>query len=189
LLMRPRTSQPSSKGSDMKLSAIGIPLLVLLSIPTLSVHAQTARTREQVKAELAQAIRSGDMLATGDTGLKVNEMYPQRYPAPASAAQGISRSSVKADLAAAIRSGEMIAAGEGGFKENELTPGRYPAPVFLAGKTRAEVKAETVEAIRNGDVIAAGESGMKLNEQYPQRYAHHPTYAAAVSPKLGDRSN
>ena len=38
-------------------------------------------TREQVEAELAAAIRDGDMMADGETGLKLNELYPDRYPA------------------------------------------------------------------------------------------------------------
>ncbi len=33
-------------------------------------------TREQVKAELAQAIRSGDITAGGEINLKLNEVYP-----------------------------------------------------------------------------------------------------------------
>jgi hypothetical protein len=37
------------------------------------------KTREQVKAELAEAIRTGDIIANGETGLKLNEEFPQRY--------------------------------------------------------------------------------------------------------------
>jgi hypothetical protein len=36
-------------------------------------------TREQVKAELADAIRTGDMLANGESGLTLYEMFPERY--------------------------------------------------------------------------------------------------------------
>jgi hypothetical protein len=38
-----------------------------------------AKSRAQVKAETAEAIRNGDMLANNDSGLKLNELYPQRY--------------------------------------------------------------------------------------------------------------
>ena len=42
---------------------------------------QASLTREQVNAELAQAIRSGDIIANYQTGLKRNEMNPGLYPA------------------------------------------------------------------------------------------------------------
>jgi hypothetical protein len=34
--------------------------------------AEGGRTREQVKAELAEAQRTGDVIANGETGLKLN---------------------------------------------------------------------------------------------------------------------
>ena len=38
------------------------------------------KTREQVRAELAEAIRSGDIVANGDTpGETLRELHPQRY--------------------------------------------------------------------------------------------------------------
>ena len=46
-------------------------------------HAQSAVSREQVKAELAQAIRSGNMIGDGNTGQTLRELNPQRYPAAA----------------------------------------------------------------------------------------------------------
>jgi len=33
-----------------------------------------------VKAELAEAIRTGDILAGGDQGQKLNELFPSQYP-------------------------------------------------------------------------------------------------------------
>ena len=39
-----------------------------------------AKTREQVKAELAEAQRTGDIIADGESGKKLNELYPSRYP-------------------------------------------------------------------------------------------------------------
>jgi hypothetical protein len=42
--------------------------------------AEGGRTREQVKAELAEAQRTGDVIANGETGLKLNELSPGRYP-------------------------------------------------------------------------------------------------------------
>lgn len=36
-------------------------------------------TRDQVKAELAQAVCTGDILAGGESNPKLNERYPKRY--------------------------------------------------------------------------------------------------------------
>ena len=153
----------------MNIARMTVPLILLAALGT-TAQAQSAKTRDQVKAEWAEATRTGEVLASGDTGLKLNELYPQRFPhAPVAAA--VTRAQVRADLAEAIRTGDMIAAGEGGMKLNQEFPQRYPAMIVAAsGKTRAQVKSETVEAIRTGDMFAAGEGGMKLNEEFPQRY-------------------
>ena len=79
-------------------------------------------SREQVKAELVQAIRNGDMLADGESGLKLNEMYPDRYPAKQVQA-GLTREQVKAELAEALRTGDFMVVGEELIaKCNELHP-------------------------------------------------------------------
>ena len=59
--------------------------------------AQQGKTREQVKAELAEAIRTGDLIAAGETGQRLNQLYPNRYPQPV-LAQGQSREDVRAGL-------------------------------------------------------------------------------------------
>jgi len=134
-----------------------------------SVQAQAVKTREQVRAELAQARVSGELHITGESDLTLRELHPDRYPAPA-AEGGRTRAEVKAELADAARRGELIAAGEG-LRADELHPQRDVQGVSLASvKTRAQVKAETLEAIREGDVYASGEGQMRLNEQYPRRY-------------------
>ncbi len=46
--------------------------------------APQGKTREQVKAELAEALRTGDIVAGGDSGMKLNELFPNRYPAKTS---------------------------------------------------------------------------------------------------------
>ncbi len=145
--------------------------LVLLAALGTTAQAQSGMTREQVKAELAEAIRTGDVLAPGDSGMKLNELYPQRYAHPA-AGPTVTRAQVKAELAEAIRTGDMLAQGDSGLKLNEEFPQRYPAVVAPPGKTRAEVRAELAEAIRTGDIAANNELGLKLNEEFPQRYAN-----------------
>jgi hypothetical protein len=131
--------------------------------------AEGGRTREQVKAELAEAQRNGDVVANGETGLKLNELNPGRYPAKP-AVPGKTRAQVKGELAEAQRTGDIVGNSRTGEKLNEMYPGRYPPKPVVVGKTRAEVKAELAEAVRNGDVIANGESGQKLNELSPGRY-------------------
>jgi hypothetical protein len=88
-------------------------------------------TRDQVKAELAQARRDGTLsnFANNDAA------YP---PAPvATAGSGKTRAEVKAELAQAVRDGTLT-----NFDNNDAD--YPPAPVANAGsgKTRAEVKAE-----------------------------------------------
>ena len=135
------------------------------------------KTREQVKAELAEAIRTGDIVV-GEGGEKANELYPSRYPAKP-AVQGKTREQVKAELAEAIRTGDIVV-GEGGEKANELYPSRYPAKPAVQGKTREQVKAELAEAIRTGDIVV-GEGGEKANELYPSRYPAKPAVAQGLT--------
>ena len=144
--------------------------LLLLAALGAAAHAEGSMTRAQVKAELAQAIRTGNMLAPGESGLTLRELNPQLYPGLVVAA-GKTRAQVKAELADAIRTGDIMASDESGLTLNEEYPQLYPAPVVLAGKTRAQVQAELAEAIRTGDLLANDESGLRLNEEHPQRYA------------------
>ena len=63
------------------LSAIAIAFAALSAGQAMAADASTPITRDQVKAELAEAVRTGDILAAGDTGLKMNELFPGSYPA------------------------------------------------------------------------------------------------------------
>jgi hypothetical protein len=83
-------------------------------------------TRAQVKAELAEAIRTGNMLANDDSGLKLNELHPQHYPA-AAVKSTLTRAEVKAELATAIRTGNMPANDDSGLMLNQVHPHFYPA--------------------------------------------------------------
>jgi len=152
-------------------------LLILLAATAASVHADPVKSREQARAELLEDIRAGNMLAPGESGLRLNQLNPQRYPAAAPVA-GKTRSEVEAELKDAVRSGNIVAGGESGLTMREMFPQRYPAAPVVAGRSRADVKAETLEAIRTGDIIT-GESGLRLSEQFPQHYmGARPVYAA-----------
>jgi hypothetical protein len=132
-----------------------------------AAHAQT--TREQVREQLSEAIRSGDVLAPGEGGSTLRELYPQNYPAPRSVIK--SRAAVLSELRDAQRTGDVLAAGDLGQRLNEVRPEAYPAKAVVAGKTREQVKAEWADALRNGDVLANGEAGLPLNQLAPRAYA------------------
>ncbi|HEY5582360.1 MAG TPA: DUF4148 domain-containing protein [Rhodoferax sp.] len=65
-------------------------------------------TREQVKAELAEAVRTGDVMADGETGRKLNEVFPNGYPAK-QVQSSVTREQVKAELAETVRTGDRQA--------------------------------------------------------------------------------
>ena len=60
--------------------------LLLLAVFATSAQAQAGKTREQVRAELYEAIRTGDMLA-GDSGRTLYEQFPERYAKARAASQ------------------------------------------------------------------------------------------------------
>ncbi len=136
-------------------------------------------TREQVKAELAEARRLGE-LPSGEVGRTPREISPGRYPA-ASAPAGPTRAEVIAQLKEARRNGD-IEFGETGRTAYESAPGRYPQRVAEPGLTRDEVCAEYRAARRTGDLVADDEIGGKLNERFPSRYARVVPNALAAAP-------
>ena len=85
---------------------------------------QGALTRDQVKAEFAEAQRTGDILGSGETSQKLNEMHPNRYPAKPLTA-GKTRAEVKVEFADAQRTGDILGNGETSQKLNEIYPNRY----------------------------------------------------------------
>ncbi|RFO96647.1 hypothetical protein DIC66_11525 [Rhodoferax lacus] len=113
----------------------------------------SSKTREEVLAELVEAQRTGDIVASNgqeDSGKKLNELYPERYPAKATTA-GRTRQQVLDELAEAQRTGDIVAGNgheDSGKKLNELYPERYPAKAAVAGKTRQQVLDELAEAQR-----------------------------------------
>jgi predicted RNase H-like HicB family nuclease len=161
-----------------RLSVVAIALSTLVAGHALAADPSVAKTREQVRAELVEAQRTGNLIADSETGLRFNQLYPSLYPQATVAAVGKTRDEVKAELAEAQRNGDLIADSETGQRLNQLYPEQYaasrtsvPAAVVVAqGKTRAEVKAELAEAQRNGDLIADSETGLRFNQLYPNRY-------------------
>ena len=85
-------------------SILAVTLAAFSAGSAFASDASASKTREQVKAELAEAIRTGD-ISYGETGQKLNELFPHQYPAKP-VVQGKTRDQVKAELAEAARSGQ-----------------------------------------------------------------------------------
>ena len=134
----------------MKLKSTLI-VLSLVAAPAFASDQAVSKTREQVRAELAQAQRSGDMLAFGESGLTLKQINPGAYPVATSTQVGKSREQVRDELEQAIRTGDIMVAGEFGVKRNELMSGRYPTVASKSLKTRDQVKSELARAIREGE--------------------------------------
>jgi ribosomal protein L30E len=161
-------SAANPKENIMKtlLTVVAIALSTLTAGQALASGSAPSKTRAEVKAELAEAVRSGNMIAHGDSGATLKELYPHRY-AQQPAHPGKTRAEVQAELAEAIRSGNMITNSERGATLKELYPHRYSQKTVVIGKTRAEVKAELVKAVRSGNAIIGGERGATFRHNFP----------------------
>lgn len=82
-------------------------------------------TREQVRAELIEAQRTGDIATGLDGNKKFNELESARYANP-QAPQGKTRTQVRAELIEAQRTGDIVTGLDGDKTMRELDPGRYP---------------------------------------------------------------
>lgn len=127
-------------------SAIALVFAALLAGPTMANAATTTLSRAQVQTELADAVRTGNVLAD-ENGSKLNDIFPHNYAS--TTGNTLTRAQVQAELAAAQQSG-TITNGESAQRMNELFPHNYPAVSQSQGKTRAEVQAETDQARAQG---------------------------------------
>ncbi|MEY4764603.1 MAG: hypothetical protein RI907_1276 [Pseudomonadota bacterium] len=66
---------------------IALILSVATAVPALAEEANVGKTREQVRAELLEAIRTGDILVTDDSGRKLKDIYPSNYQAATATAK------------------------------------------------------------------------------------------------------
>jgi hypothetical protein len=152
--------------NSAKFSAIVLAVAAIASGSAFA--ADGGLTSAQVKAELAAAQRTGNVIANSETGALAKDVSPNLYPA-AYTTEGLSRAQVKAELTAAKVAGNVIANGETGQTVAQLNPAQFP--VTLSTKTRAEVKAELALAQRTGNIVINGETGETLAQAYPARYA------------------
>jgi hypothetical protein len=181
-------------------ATIAFALATLSAGHAMAAGPTVALTRDQVRAELVEARRTGDVVADDELayafgatpGVKLNELFPNNYPAKAAVA-GKTRDQVRAELVAAKRSGDVVADSElayafgatPGVKLKDLFPGNYAAKATVTGITREQVRAELAEAKRTGDIVAndelayafGGAPGAKMNQLFPNSY---PVKAAAA---------
>ena len=102
--------------------------------------AAVAKTRAEVKLELAQAARDGEISVAGE-GQTLREAHPGRYPTVL-ADSGKTRAEVKLEVAAARRAGELVPAGEGPSPGERLARRSSPSPEpLLAVAPRPAVSA------------------------------------------------
>lgn len=137
------------------LSTLTLALAVLAAGNALAADSAAPKTRDQVRAELAEAQRTGDIaiVTNNNKGKKLNELYPSQYPAKA-VVQGNTRAQVLAELAQAQRTGDIVivTSDNSGERLNELNPAQYPAKAVAQGNTRAQVLAELAQAQRSGEI-------------------------------------
>lgn len=103
-------------------------------------------TRAQVKAELAEAVRTGNVVANVTGELK-NQAFPKSYPAQQNVASK-SRDQVRAELADAVRTGNVIA-NVTGQRMNQAYPQAYASQQNVASSSPASAGAELAEAARD----------------------------------------
>ena len=107
------------------LSALTLAVLALSAGLALAQDPGGPKTREQVRAELMEAIRTGDMPANDETGRMLNEVNPSAYP-PKVVAPCKTREQVRAELAEARRTGNIPSTDESGCLLNDMYPDLYP---------------------------------------------------------------
>jgi hypothetical protein len=158
---------------------------VLLSIGLIAgaagqAFAQDAASRTQMRADVDEARRAGELIAPGEAGLTERQLRPDLYPSVAQQ-PAKPRQETRAELQEALRTGEIYAGGESSFKRNELDPNRYPRVAVAPGKSREEAKAELAEAVRTGDIVAGGELAAKENQLYPNQYREGHRAVAGIN--------
>lgn len=141
----------------MKLLTITSAVLITVA-GAAPAFAQSPLSREQVRAELFEAVRTGEITQAGDQGLKLNELFPNQYPAVAKPA-GKSRDAVRAELAEAIRNGELTALRNSNTDVGTGYPELYSRSADRPQLTREQVKAELAEALRTGSIERSRDAG------------------------------
>ncbi|MCV0437639.1 MAG: DUF4148 domain-containing protein [Hydrogenophaga sp.] len=107
-----------------RLSLIALALTAASVGTTFAADASAPKTRDQVRAELAEAQRNGTLIADGQTGATYRDLNPGRYGAMAMTSTK-SRAEVRAELRDAWVRGELVADGQTGATFRDLAPHRF----------------------------------------------------------------
>ena len=127
--------------STKNFAALATVALALAGASVTAFAADTGLTREQVRAELARARASGELLPNSESYGYNNAAVTLPQAKAAVADNGKSRADVRAELARARADGTLV--------PNSESYG-YTAPVTTAStRTRAEVRAEAIEAAKS----------------------------------------
>jgi len=141
-----------------RLSVIALSFAALVAGNAFAADPSAAKTREQVRAELAEARATGNIIANSEVHLTERELFPGRYeqatapvaakaaPAAAAVTSGKTRAEVLAELAEARRTGDIIANSEVSITERDLFPGRYAAQDTLQAGQPASSTAQAADA-------------------------------------------
>ena len=134
-------------------TAMTLTLATLSAGQALAADPGMPKTRAEVLQELEEAKRTGDIPANDESGLKLNEEFPQRYP-PKAKGPSLTREQVRQELKEAQRTGEIPANDESGLQMHEEFPSRYPPQETGPSLTREQVRKELEEARRTGTMPA-----------------------------------
>ncbi len=132
-------------------SAFTLALAALSAGHTFAADPVAPKTRAEVRKELEDARKMGEIPANDESGLLLREEFPQRYP-PKATGPSITREQVRKELQEAQRLGEIPANDESNMQLHELYPSRYPQQANGPRLTREEVKQELERARKAGEI-------------------------------------
>jgi len=105
--------------------ALAFGVLAVCATQVWSQNTSGPKTREQVRIELMDAIRTGNIPANDESGRMLNEVNPSAYP-PKPAVACKTREQVRAELEDARRTGNIPASDDSGCMLRDMYPDLYP---------------------------------------------------------------
>ena len=132
-------------------SAMTLALATLSAGQALAEDPGMPKTRAEVRQELEDAKKMGEIPANDESGLLLRDVYPSRYPAKAKDPSP-TREQVRMELEEAQRAGEIPANDESGLQLHELYPSRYPPQESGPRLTREQVRQELERARKAGEI-------------------------------------
>jgi hypothetical protein len=94
----------------LHLSTVGATLAMALAAlsagHTFAADPDTPKTRAEVIKELEEAKKMGDIPSNAESGMQLNELYPNRYP-PQDNGPRLTREQVRQELERARKAGEI----------------------------------------------------------------------------------